>query len=54
MNAFFEVYLSVATLVILLIIVAAFTKGFVFVASQSVNYLRGSFKKSVNRVSLER
>jgi hypothetical protein len=48
MNAFFQVYLSVATLVILLIIVAAVTKGFVFVVSQSVSYLQGSFKKSAN------
>ena len=48
MNAFFEVYVSVATLVILLIIVAAFTKGFVFVVSQCVRYLRGSFTKTVN------
>ena len=48
MNAFFEVYLSVATLVILLIIVAAFTHGFVFVVSQCARYLRGSFTKRVN------
>jgi len=48
MNAFFEVSLSVATLVILLIIVAAFTQGFVFVVSQCARYLRGSFTKRVN------
>jgi hypothetical protein len=48
MNAFFEVYVSVATLVILLIIVAVFTKGFVFVVSQCVLYVCGSFTKTVN------
>jgi hypothetical protein len=48
MNAFFEVYVSVATLVILLIIVAVFTKSFVFVVSQCVRYLRDSLTKSVN------
>ena len=48
MNAFFEVSLSVAILVILLIIVAAFTQGFVFVVWQCARYLRGSFTKGVN------
>lgn len=38
MNAFFEVYLSVATLAILLIIVEAFTNRFVFVVSQCARY----------------
>ncbi|MFZ0916327.1 MAG: hypothetical protein WAN04_05470 [Candidatus Udaeobacter sp.] len=42
MNAFLEVYLSVAILVILLIIVAAFTHGFVFVVSQCARYLRAA------------
>ena len=48
MNAFFQVFLSVAILVILLIIVAVFTHGFVFVVSHSARYLRGSFTKRAN------
>ena len=48
MNAFFEVSVFVATLVILMIIVAVFTNGFVFVVSKCVRYLRGSFTKTVN------
>jgi ABC-type microcin C transport system permease subunit YejE len=48
MNAFFEVYVSVPTLAILLIIVAVFTKGFVFVVSRCVRYLLGSLTKTVN------